>query len=314
MRLGLRLNSREKATIMDIRLDSLLSQRVLYELPQISELFEALIFYADYELGYNRKLANEIAKHFFYKKNMPLKIQLKNQEISKDQNRLLEEEIIDNESEEEFSALQISYNPNSDDSTFSGNLSPLVDEKIDSLFMKIFNVQDPNEMKISNSELLKGLVYFLVNDIAFQTQFRIYMYIGSLYGLKYNEMGALLDGVISAIDEEKFVSFRDAFIKDYDLFNAYLNNELEWKNKILKNNTGEFMIFSAVENYFILFFMTRMIRFNFPYFTYLYSATYYRDEEQRKYEDIKKIAKPVLSYLLFKIKIILEDSIRNQNF
>jgi len=299
---------------MNIRLDSILSQRILYEIPQMNELFEALIFYSDYELGYDRKLAVEIAKYFSYKKDIPLKIQTQEQTNAKDRAQLGEEDIQDNELAGELGTLQLSYNPAGMAFTSSGNISHFAEDKINSIITKIFDTQDPNEIKISNSELIKGLVHFLANDIAFQTQFRIYMYIGSLYGLKYNEMGAIIDGVISAIDEEKFVSFRDAFIKDYDLFNAYLSNELKWKDKFLtKNSTGEFTIFNAVESYFILFFMTRMIHYNYPYFTCLDTATYYRDKEHRKYESIKRIAKPVLYVTLLDIKKILEGTMQNQN-
>jgi len=312
MRFGLRLNPRERATIMNIRLDSILSQRILYEIPQVNELFEALIFYSDYELEHNRKLAVEIAKYFSYKKDVPLKIRAQEQAIVEDRVQLGEEEIQDSELEEKLGALQFSYNPGETAFTSSGNISQFADDKVNSVVTKIFNVQDPNEIKISNSELIKGLVHFLANDMAFQTQFRIYMYIGSLYGLKYNEMGAVFDNVISAIDEEKFVSFRDAFIKDHDLFKAYLDNELKRKDKLLtKNSTGEFTIFDAVESYFILFFMTRMVRYNYPYFTCLDTATYYRDKEHRKYESIKDIAKPVLFVSLLDIKVILDKTLRN---
>ena len=311
MRYSLRLNPRERATIMNIRLDSILSQRILYEIPQMNELFEALIFYSDYELGHDRKLAVEIAKYFSYKKDVPLKIRAQEQTIVEDRVQLGEEEIQDSEIEEKRGTLQFSYNPAGMAFTSSGNISQFADDKVNSIITKIFEVQDPNEIKISNSELIKGLVHFLANDIAFQTQFRIYMYIGSLYGLKYNEMGAILDDIISAIDEEKFVSFRDAFIKDYDLFKAYLGNELKWKNKLLaKNSTGEFTIFNAVESYFILYFMTRMIRYNYPYFTCLDTAIYYRDKEHRKYKSIKDLAKPVLSVSLLDIKVILDKTLQ----
>jgi len=297
---------------MNIRLDSILSQRILYEIPQMNELFEALIFYSDYELGYNRKLAVEIAKYFSYKKDIPLRIRMQEQAIGKDRVQLGEEDIQDSELEIEAGNLQFSYNPAGMAFTSSGNISQFADDKVNSVVTKIFNVQDPNEIKISNSELIKGLVHFLANDMVFQTQFRIYMYIGSLYGLKYNEMGAILDGVISAIDEEKFVSFRDAFIKDHDLFKAYLVNELKRKDKLLtKNSTGEFTIFDAVESYFILFFMTRMMRYNYPYFTCLDTAIYYRDKEDRKYESIKGIAKPVLFVSLLNIKVILDKTLQD---
>jgi len=314
MRFGLRLNPRERATIMNIRLDSILSQRILYEIPQVNELFEALIFYSDYELEHNRKLAVEIAKYFSYKKDVPLKIRMPEQAIVEDRIQIGEDGIQDSELEKRLDALQFSYNPGETAFTSSGNISQFADDKVNSVITKIFNVQDSNEIKISNSELIKGLLHFLANDMAFQTQFRIYMYIGSLYGLKYNEMGAIIDSVISAIDEEKFVSFRDVFIRDYDLFNAYLHNELKWKDKYLtKNSTGEFTIFDAVESYFILFFMTRMVRYNYPYFTCLDTATYYRDKEHRKYESIKGIAKPVLYVTLLEIKKILESTMQDQN-
>jgi len=324
MRYSIRMSPRERATIMNIRLDSILSQRVLYEIPQVNELFEALIFYSDFELEQNSKLAVEIPKYFSYKKDLPLKIRAREQAIAEDRVQLGGEDIQDNELEEELGALQFSYNPAGMAFTSSGNISQFADDKINSIITKIFNVQDPNEIKISNSELIKGFVHFLANDITFQTRFRTYMYIGSLYGLKYNEMGAIIDGVISAIDEENFVSFRDAFIKDYDLFNAYLNNELKWKNKFLtknstgeshtKNSTGEFTIFDAVENYFILFFMTKMIRYNFPYFTCLDTATFYRCKEHRKYESETNIARDMLSYFLLEIKVILENTMRDQKF
>jgi len=311
MRYSLRLNPRERATIMNIRLDSILSRRILYEIPQMNELFEALIFYSDYELRHDRKLAVEIAKYFSYKKDIPLRIQMQEQAIGKDRVRLGEEDIKDNELEEEFVDLQLSYNPAGMAFTSSGNISHFAEDRINSIITKIFDTQDPNEIKISNSELIKGLVHFLANDIAFQTQFRIYMYIGSLYGLKYNEMGAIIDGVISAIDEEKFVSFRDVFIRDHDLFKAYLDNKLKRNDKLLtKNSTGEFTFYNAVESYFILFFMTRMIRNNYPYFTCLDTAMYYNYEEPKKYESIKKVAKSVLSFTLFEIKMILEDTMQ----
>jgi len=307
MRYSIRMNPRERATIMNIRLDSILSQRILYEIPQVNELFEALIFYSDFELGLNGKLAAEIAKYFSYKKDIPLKIRIQEQAIVKDRVQLGVEDIQDSELEEELDALQFSYNPAGMAFTSSGNISHFAEDKVNSIITEIFNVQDPNEIKISNSELIKGLVHFLVNDVVLQINFRTFLYIGSLYGLKYNEMGAILDRVISAIDEEKFESFRDAFIADYDLFDAYLNNKLEWEDKVhTKNSTGEFIISDAVENYFILYFMTQMSRSNYPYFTYLDTAIFYRDKEDKKYESIKDIAKMALHYSLTGIETILE--------
>jgi len=315
MRFGLRLNPRERATIMNIRLDSILSQRIIYEIPQMNELLEALIFYSDHELGLNEKLAIEIAKYFSYRKDVPLKIWAQKQAIVEDRGHLGEEDIQDAELEKRLDALQFSYNPAGIAFTSSGSISQFAGNKVNSIITEIFDVQDPNEIKISNSELIKGLVHFLVNDMAFQIDFRTFLYIGSLYGLKYNEMGAILDSVISAIDEEKFESFRDAFITDHDLFDAYLNNKLEWEDKIhTKNSTGEFIISDAVENYFILFFMTKMIRYNYPYFTYLDTAVFYRDKEDRKYESIKNIAKTTLHYSLFEIETIVESTRPDQNF
>jgi len=305
------MNPRERAAIINIRLDSILSRRVLYEIPQVNELFEALIFYSDYELTHNSKLAVEIAKYFSYKKDVPLKIRAQEQTIVEDRAPLGVEDIQDSELEEDLSAIPVFYSPVGMAFTSSGNISHFAEGKLNSIITKIFDAQDPNEIKISKSEMIKGLLHFLANDMAFQTQFRIHMYIGTLYGLKYNEMGAILDGVISAIDEEKFVWFRDAFIKDYDLFDTYLQNKLQWLDEFsLKNSTGEFAIVNAVESYFILFFMTRMIRYNYPYFTCLDVAIYYRDREDKKYESIKKIAKPVFSSALLETKIILEGTMQ----
>jgi len=315
MRYSLRLNPRERATIMNMRLDSILSQRVLYEIPQVNELLEALIFYSDRELGFNKKLANEIAKYFSYRKDVPLKVWAQEQAIVEDRGHLGEEDIQDVELEKRLDALQFSYNPAGMAFTSSGNISQFADDKVNSIITEIFDVRDPNEIKISNSELIKGLVHFLANDMGFQIDFRTFLYIGSLYGLKYNEMGAILDGVISAIDEEKFESFRDAFITDYDLFDAYLNNKLELEDKVhTKNSTGEFIISDAVENYFILFFMMRMIRSNYPYFTYLDTAIFYRDKEDKKYESIKDIAKMPLHSSLFEIETIVESTRPDRKF
>jgi len=312
MRYSLRLNPRERATIMNIRLDSILSQRILYEIPQMNELFEALIFYSDYELGYNRKLAVEIAKYFSYKKDIPLKIQMQEQAIGKDRVRLGEEDIQDSELEIKPGTLQFSYNPAGMAFTSSGNISHFSEDKVNSVITKIFNAQDPNEIKISNSELIKGLVHFLANDITFQTGFRTYMYIGSLYGLTYNEIGAILDGVIPAIDEEKFVWFRDVFIKDYNLFSTYLNNESKRTGMgFEKNSTGEFSILGAVENYITLFFMTRFIRYNLPYLTYLNLAVLLEKMEPKKYKSTMKIAELSLSSALLTTKVVLDETLKS---
>lgn len=322
MRFSLRLNPRERATIMNIRLDSILSQRISYQMPQFNELLEALIFYSDYELGHNRKLAVEIAKYFSYKKNLPLRILPQEEGNAEDRIPLVEEDIQDSELEEiigleemigalRFSLKRFPLDPVEMTSTPSGYTSQFADDKVNSIITKIFNAQDPNEIKISNSVLIKGLVHFLATDMVFQIVFRTYMYIGSLYGLKYNEMGAILDGVTAVIDEKKFVRFRDAFIKDYNLFSTYLNNESKRTGMgFEKNSTGEFSIPHAVDRYFILFFMTRMMRYNCPYFTCFEAAIHYKNSQPIKYENIKKMAKPVLSLLLSEMETILKDTIQ----
>jgi|GEM_PF-3288140 len=316
MRFALRLNPRERATIMNIRLDSILSQRTLYQMPQFNELLEALIFYSDYELRHNRKLAVEIAKYFSYKKHVPLRIRPQKRSNAEDRIPLVEEDVQDSELEEmlgilQFSLKQFPLSAIDTTSTPSGYTSQFTDEKVNSIITKIFEIQDSNEIKISNNVLIKGLIHFLTNDMIFQIVFRTYMYIGSLYGFKYNEMGAILDGVTAVIDEKKFIRFRDAFIKDYNLFSAYLDNESEQTGMgFMKNSTGEFSIPHAVKTYFILFFMMRMMRYNCPYFTCLEAAIYYKNNEPRKYEDIKKIAKPVLSLLLSEMETTLKDTIQ----
>jgi len=52
----------------------------------------------------------------------------------------------------------------------TGWLNPLIDKKAEEILLNLF--QDINEVKISDGELLKGLIHFLVNNRFFQYGFR----------------------------------------------------------------------------------------------------------------------------------------------
>jgi len=147
----------------------------------------------------------------------------------------------------------------------TGWLNPLVDKKAEEILLNLFQVEDINEVKISDGELLRGLIHFLVNDKVFQYGFREVMFIGSLYGLTYSETGAFLDDVISAIDEDKFLTFRANFLADYDKW----IDLIEGRSKdIIVSKSGEFVINRAIERFIILNMMIKICDYTASYLTY----------------------------------------------
>jgi len=250
----------------------LLTTRTFVDVAGVSELLAGLIFYTDMILQCDDETRQEIRKYFAYKKNMPLpQIKIKESTprgiLSIDEIEKIEkQEISGKEIIEDLLPL---YNPISMDSHTTGWLNPLIDKKVEEILLNLFQVQDINEVKISDGELLRGLIHFLVNDWIFQYDFRSAMFIGSLYGLTYSETGAFLDDVISAIEEDKFLTFRTNFLADYDKW----IDLIEGKSKeVIVSKSGEFAINRAIKRYIILNMMSKLYGSTASYLTFFETA------------------------------------------
>lgn len=267
MRYSIRLLPRERIALLNMRLDPLFTTRIFADVAGVSELLEGLIFFADHELRSN-EVKQEIRKYFAYKKNMPL-TQMGNKESVSGKKLSIDEieQILDQEisGKEIIEDLLPPYNPIDMSSHTTGWLNPIIDKKAEEILLNLFQVQDISEVKISDGELLRGLIHFLVNDKIFQYGFRDVMFIGSLYGLTYSETGAFLDNVISAIDEDKFLTFRANFLADYDKW----IDLIEGRSKdIIVSKSGEFVINRAIERFIILNMMIKICDYTASYLTY----------------------------------------------
>jgi len=268
VRYSIRLLPRERIALLNMRLDPLLTTRTFADVAGVSELLEGLIFFTDQELRYDKEIKQEIRKYFAYKKNMPL-TQMWSKESAPGEILSIDE--IEQIGNQEISGKEIiedllpPYNPVDMDSHTTGWLNPLVDKKAEEILLNLFQVQDINEVKISDGELLRGLIHFLVNDRVFQYGFRNAMFIGSLYGLTYSETGAFLDDVISAIDEDKFLTFRANFLADYD---KWIDLIEERSKDVIVSKSGEFVINRAIKRFIILDTMIRIYDYTASYLTF----------------------------------------------
>jgi len=268
VRYSIRLLPRERIALLNMRLDPLLTTRTFADVAGVSELLEGLIFFTDQELRYSNEIKQEIRKYFAYKKNMPL-TQVGIKESAPGEILSIDE--IEQIGNQEISGKEIiedllpPYNPVDMDSHTTGWLNPLVDKKAEEILLNLFQVQDINEVKISDGELLRGLIHFLVNDRVFQYGFRNAMFIGSLYGLTYSETGAFLDDVISAIDEDKFLTFRANFLADYD---KWIDLIEERSKDVIVSKSGEFVINRAIKRFIILDTMIRIYDYTASYLTF----------------------------------------------
>ena len=303
MRYSIRLLPRERIALLNMRLDPLLTTRAFADIVGVNELLEGLIFFSDQELRNNSALGEEIRKYFAYKKNMPLR-QMNNKNIpiekreAPDSKIILDEEIFGKDMIEGYLPP---YNPVDMDSHTTGWLGSVIDDRVESILLNIFQANDVNEVKISNGELLRGLIHFLVNDINFQIAFREIMFIGSLYGLKYNETGALIDGIFSGIEENTFLSFRDNFLADYENWINLLNGR---ENGVITSKTNEFIINRAIDRYVVLWMMAKIYDYNASYLTYFeISLDLVKKRENKKFVSYAKL---VLEADLLKFKIAVD--------
>jgi len=303
VRYSIRLLPRERIALLNMRLDPLLTTRAFADIVGVNELLEGLIFFSDQELRNNSALGEEIRKYFAYKKNMPLR-QMNNKNIpiekreAPDSKIILDEEIFGKDMIEGYLPP---YNPVDMDSHTTGWLGSVIDDRVESILLNIFQANDVNEVKISNGELLRGLIHFLVNDINFQIAFREIMFIGSLYGLKYNETGALIDGIFSGIEENTFLSFRDNFLADYENWINLLNGR---ENGVITSKTNEFIINRAIDRYVVLWMMAKIYDYNASYLTYFeISLDLVKKRENKKFVSYAKL---VLEADLLKFKIAVD--------
>ena len=289
MRYSIRLLPRERIALLNMRLDPLLTTRAFADVAGVSELLEGLIFFTDHELRYGNKIKQEIRKYFAYKKNMPL-IQMGIKESAPGEILSIDEiEQIENQEisgKEIIEDLLPPYNPVDMNSHTTGWLNPLVDKKAEEILLNLFQVQDINKVKISDGELLRGLIHFLVNDKGFQYAFRNAMFIGSLYGLTYSETGAFVDGVLSAIEDDKFLTFRDNFLADYDKWIDLIEGR---SIEVKVSKSGEFVINRAIERFIILDMMIRNYDYTASYLTFFEIAlNLVKLEDNKKFVSLTK--------------------------
>jgi len=303
VRYSIRLLPRERIALLNMRLDPLLTTRTFADVAGVSELLEGLVFFTDQELRYNKEIKQEIRKYFAYKKNMPLtqmwiKESAPGEVLSNDEIEQIENQEISGK--EIIEDLLPPYNPVDMDSHTTGWLNPLVDKKAEEILLNLFQVQDINEVKISDGELLRGLIHFLVNDKGFQYGFRNAMFIGSLYGLTYSETGAFLDDAISALDEDKFLTFRDNFLADYDKW----IDLIEGRSKdVIVSKSGEFVINRAIKRFIILDTMIKIYDYTASYLTFFEIALKLVEiRDNKKFVSaVKELLKKQLG--LFKVRI-----------
>jgi hypothetical protein len=161
VRYSIRLLPRERIALLNMRLDPLLTTRTFADVAGVSELLEGMIFFTEHELRHGIEIKQEIRKYFAYKKNMPL-TQMGIKESAPGEILSIDE--IEQIGSQEISGKEIiedllpPYNPVDMNSHTTGWLNPLIDKKAEEILLNLF--QDINEVKISDGELLKGLIHF----------------------------------------------------------------------------------------------------------------------------------------------------------
>jgi len=220
MEYSIALSPRESLTLLNMRLDPLLTGRIDAHPSGVKEIVGSMILFADY---YFR---NEFGQEEI------------NPEGRAEGKNLLE-------------GLLPHYRP-SGYSYLQGTLTASLRGKLLPIFRRISVVPPEKFEDLSTGRIIKQLIRVYVSDISLQWTFRRMMFLGSLYGLEPDETASLLDG--EPVDQGVFDKFSRSLMDDYPALMSLLGRG----GGSQSGSGGEFLINLAIERYEVLSLMVSL--------------------------------------------------------
>jgi len=220
MEYSIALSPRESLTLLNMRLDPLLTGRIDAHPSGVKETIGSMILFADY---YFR---NELGQE-----------EINPEGVMKGKNLL--EGLLPHNRPSGYSYLQ-------------GTLTASLRGKLLPIFRRISVVPPEKFEDLSTGRIIKQLIRVYVSDICFQWTFRRMMFLGSLYGLEPDETASLLDA--EPVGQGAFDRFSRSFMDDYPAWMSLLGEGVGSQS----GSGGEFLINLAIERYEILSLMVSL--------------------------------------------------------
>jgi len=211
MEYSIALPPRESHTLLNMRLDPLLTGRIDAHPSGVKEIVGSMILFADY---YFR---NEFGQEEI------------NQEASVEGKDVLEG--------------LLPHNRPSGYSYLQGTLTASLRGELLPIFRRISVVPPEKFEGLSTARIIKQLIRVYLSDTSLQWAFRRMMFLGSLYGLEPDETASLLDG--EPVDQGVFDIFNRSFMDDYTAWMSLLGRG----GGNQSGSGGEFPINLAIERY-----------------------------------------------------------------
>jgi len=220
MEYSIALSPRESLTLLNMRLDPLLTGRIDAHPSGVKEIVGSMILFADY---YFR---NEFGQEEI------------NPEGRAEGKNLLED--------------LLPHNRPSGYSYLQGTLTASLRGKLVPIFRRISVVPPEKFEDLSTGRIIKQLIRVYVSDTGLQWTFRRMMFLGSLYGLEPDETASLLDA--EPVSQGVFDKFSRSFMDDYLSWMGLLGEG----GGNQSGSGGEFLINLAIERYEVLSLMVSL--------------------------------------------------------
>ena len=220
MEYSIALSPRESLTILNMRLDPLLTGRIDAHPSGVKEIVGSMILFADY---------------YF-------------------RNEFSQEEIKQEASVEGKDVLEglLPHNRPSGYSYLQGTLTASLRGKLLPIFRRISVIPPENFEDLSTGRIIKQLIRVYVSDINLQWTFRRMMFLGSLYGLQPDQTASFLDA--EPVGQGVFEKFSRDFMDDYLSWMDLLGEGGGSRS----GSGGEFLINLAIERYEVLSLMVSL--------------------------------------------------------
>jgi len=220
MEYSIALSPRESLTLLNMRLDPLLTGRIDAHPSGVKEIIGSMILFADY-----------------YFRNEFDQEEMNPEGVMKWKNLL--EGLLPHSRPSGYSYLQ-------------GTLTALLRGKLLPIFRRISVVPPEKFEELSTGRIIKQLIRVYISDTGLQWAFRRMMFLGSLYGLEPDETASLLDA--EPVGQGVFDRFSRSFMEDYPAWMSLLGEG----GGNHSGSGGEFLINLAKERYEILSLMVSL--------------------------------------------------------
>jgi len=220
MEYSIALPPRESLTLLNMRLDPLLTGRIDAHPSGLKEIIGSMILFADY-----------------YFRNEFGQVEMNPEGVMK--GKAVLEDLLPHNRPSGYSYLQ-------------GTLTASLRGKLLPIFRRISVVPPEKFGELSMGRIIKQMIRVYVSDISLQWTFRRMMFLGSLYGLEPDETASLLDA--EPVGQGIFDRFSPSFMDDYPAWMSLLGEG----GGSQSGSGGEFLINLAIERYEVLSLMVSL--------------------------------------------------------